>query len=43
MNSHLLYRDAYNYTNKLIEEFQEEMVKCLRSVLDSALPIHKKL
>lgn len=43
ITSQLLYRDAYNSTKKLIEEFQDETVRCLRAILASDLPNTKKL
>jgi hypothetical protein len=43
ITSHLLYREAYNSTKKVIEEFQEEVVKCLRAIMMSDMPNMKKL
>lgn len=43
ITSQLLYRDAYNATKKLIEEYQDEIVKCLRVILSSDISNLKKL
>lgn len=43
ITSQLLYRDAYNSTKKLIEEYQDEVVRCLRTILKSDIPNLKKL
>lgn len=43
ITSQLLYRDAYNSTKKLIEEYQDEIVKCLRVILSSDISNIKKL
>lgn len=39
----ILYQDGYNSTKKLIEEFQEEVGICLRTILDADIPSLKKL